>query len=235
MEKRDQVSEIDLSTSEAIKYLQKKIQPEFWIDRTDPLRESYGRLVFETLNQPFDSTEYFLRNYPFDSINKQLKMVSVLKSSEEKVPISDSLSKSITGETVIVVADTLTRSDSDFLNYKYTYQNDSTRAAVRSLLLYLEARDSTVINFTGRGDVIIPVWLNSRSDRMHRYWLKNDMNDSVTVWIGPHSKNTIGLYLENGVSFRRPVRQGYTSDAKIEIQEIDRSKLLDVRRIIVLN
>jgi hypothetical protein len=68
---------------------------------------------------------------------------------------------------------------------------------------------------------------------MQRYWLRNGLNDSVTVWIGSNSRNTIGLYLEDGVTFKRPVRQSNYSQAKIELKEIDRSKLLAVKEITV--
>ena len=80
---------------------------------------------------------------------------------------------------------------------------------------------------------ITPVWMNSKSDRILRYWLKNEFSDSVTVWIGNPSRNTIGLYLEQGVNFRRPVKQGNYSEAKINVKSLDNSKLLDVQKIVI--
>ena len=67
---------------------------------------------------------------------------------------------------------------------------------------------------------------------MIRFWLKNDLDDSVTVWIGNPSRNTIGLYLEQGVSFRRPARQGNISEARIDVEPQDNSTLIDIRKII---
>jgi hypothetical protein len=67
---------------------------------------------------------------------------------------------------------------------------------------------------------------------MIRFWLRNDLDDSVTVWIGNPARNTIGLYLEHGVSFRRPSRQGYISEAKINVEPQDKSKLVDIQKII---
>jgi hypothetical protein len=107
------------------------------------------------------------------------------------------------------------------------------QVAVRLLLDYLEERDSTIINITGLGNAVTPIWLNSKSWILHRYWLRNDLNDSVTVWIGATSRNTLGLYLEQGVSFRRPVKQGVYSEARIEVQEVDRSKLLEIQKITI--
>jgi hypothetical protein len=74
--------------------------------------------------------------------------------------------------------------------------------AVKSLMELLESRDSSIINITSISNVVIPVWLNSKPGRMHRYWLQNDLNDSVTIWVGATSRNTLGLYLENDVVFR---------------------------------
>jgi hypothetical protein len=75
--------------------------------------------------------------------------------------------------------------------------------------------------------------MNSKSDRMMRYWLRNEFSDSVTIWIGTPHRNTFGLYLEQGVNFRRPLKQGNYSDAKINVQSIDKSKLHDVQRVYI--
>ena len=140
--------------------------------------------------------------------------------------------------TIMVLIDTLHNVGSDFKNfpfifYEYPYQGDSIAVAVRSLLDFTTLRDSSLLNISGSGNAITPVWLNSRSGRMQRYWLRNGLNDSVTVWIGSNSRNTIGLYLEDGVTIKRPVRQSNYSQAKIELKEIDRSKLLAVKEITV--
>ncbi|MBN2862550.1 MAG: DUF3078 domain-containing protein, partial [Bacteroidales bacterium] len=235
--------EIKLSTNEALDYLQRCINPDLWKDAADPLRESLRRLINEAEQEPFDSTAYFLNTYPFDSINIPWSSFYNPDPDTLKIAVLDSLTGEVTGvrdSIVFKVADTLSKAGSDrpvlpFTYYNNWYQSDSVRAAVRSLLYFLEERDSSIVNFTGLGDEIIPVWLNSRSGKMHRYWLKNDMNDSVTVWIGAQSKNTIGLYMEHGVNVRRPVRQNFISEVQIEKGEIDRSKLLEVRKIIVKN
>ncbi len=139
--------------------------------------------------------------------------------------------------TILVIIDTLhevnsTYSEFPFKGYNYPYQGDSIRVAIQSLLKYVEDRDSSIINFSGFGEAETPIWLNSKSDMMVRYWLKNEMNDSVTVWIGTPARNTIGLYLEKGVNFRRPVKESNIIDARINIKMQDRSKLLAVQKII---
>ncbi len=143
---------------------------------------------------------------------------------------------SLKDTTIMVMVDTLREVQSlhpgfPFRYYSFPYQSDSIKAAVRLILDYVEERDSSILNITGTSQTITPVWLNSKADRMIRYWLKNDLNDSVTVWIGNPARNTIGLYLEHGVSFRRPPMQRTISDAAINVQSVDRSTLLDIQKI----
>ncbi|MBG0860322.1 MAG: DUF3078 domain-containing protein [Bacteroidales bacterium] len=152
-------------------------------------------------------------------------------------PSAPSASK-LKDTTLLVIIDTLNEVRSDysrfpFTHYSFPYQSDSIKAAVTALLGYLGERDSTVINFTGIDNVEIPVWINSKSDRMMRYWLKNELNDSVTVWIGSTARNTIGLFLEHGVNFRRPVKQQNYTNARIDIEKVDKSTLLDAREITI--
>lgn len=141
----------------------------------------------------------------------------------------------------VVPADTLVKSDTGyfaakpdtlFLSSRYQDRNDSIKAAVGVLLDNLEDRDSSIINFTGIANKEYQFWLNSKSEKVIRFWLKNDLNDSVTVWIGNPSRNTIGLYLEHGVSFRRPSLQGNVLEARINVEPQDNTKLVDIRKII---
>lgn len=133
--------------------------------------------------------------------------------------------------TILIVIDTLEsvkpdRADFPFRYYNYPYQSDSIRVAVNSLLEYVQNRDSVIVNFSGAGARSVPVWMNSRlNGSMRRYWLKNEYNDSVTVWIGNEGRNTFGLYLEQGVNFRKPMKQADYSEAKINLQKVDKSTL----------
>lgn len=162
----------------------------------------------------------------------RLKSLTLLNPADKKQVAT------LKDTTILVVIDTLnevTSSASSFpLKYfNYPYQGDSIRIAVTSLMKYLEERDSSIIRFTGIGKTVVPLWMNSKSNLMMRYWLKNEFSDSVTVWIGNTSKDTIGLYLEQGVNFRRPVKQGNYSEAKINIRSLDNSKLLDAKHILI--
>jgi hypothetical protein len=234
---QDKSTGIEMTVPEALKYLQMMLRPQLWKDTEDPLRKSIERLVSEASSEPFNSVEYFLRSYPFDSLNIVSKNDRILESSQNIVAQSDSLGR--VTDTISIISDTIIEPMSSnlfrspFISNDHNYQGDSTRAAVVSLLTYLGNRDSSIVNFTGLGNKVIPVWLNSRSGKMYRYWLRSEMNDSVTVWIGTHSKDTVGLYLEHGVRFARPIGQEFNSDVRIEMEQIDRTTLLKAKRIIV--
>ncbi len=138
--------------------------------------------------------------------------------------------------TILVIIDTLNEVTSSYSKFPFKYfnhpfQSDSLKAAVSSILNYLDERDSTVISLTGLGKSVTPIMMNSKSEKVMRYWLKNEFSDSVTIWLGNPARNTIGLYLEKGVNFRRPVRQGHYAKAKINIKPLDNTKLLGIQNI----
>jgi hypothetical protein len=140
--------------------------------------------------------------------------------------------------TILVIIDTLNevKSSSPSNPFKYSnypFQADSIKAAVTSLLNFLDDRDSSVINITGLGKNITPIILNSKSQKVMRYWLRNEFSDSVTIWIANPSRNTIGLYTEQGVNFKRPVRQGNYAMAKVNVEEVDKKKLQDLQKIVL--
>ena len=140
--------------------------------------------------------------------------------------------------TLMVVIDTLhevtaSHSGFPFRHLSFPYQSDSIKVAVDALVKYLVDRDSALVYFTGIDNRITPVWLNSKSEKYVRYWLKNDINDSVTVWIGNPSRDTFGLYLEKEVTFKRPPKQGNYSDARINVKEVDKSKLLEIQKVYI--
>jgi hypothetical protein len=214
---------IILSREQSIRLLKKQFRLQPGKSNTDPFRQSIGRLVYAAANPPFDSTEYYLRHFDYDSLKISGEESGTGTSVPVKIP-ADSISG----------ADTLLRSvkpDSVSLR-KYQINGDSVKAAVGVLLDYLEARDSSMISFSGTGNKNYQFWLNSKSASMLRFWLKNDLNDSVTVWIGNADRDKIGLYLEHGVSFNRPSKQANVSEARINIEPQDNSKLIGIQKIL---
>jgi hypothetical protein len=164
--------------------------------------------------------------------------VQVLTHTQDTIPFVVSES-GLKDTSILVIIDTLNEASSTnksfpFKYYNYPYQGDSIEVAVRSLMKYMEDRDSSIINFIGRGEAVVPVWLNSKTGNMVRYWLKNELNDSVTVWIGNTGRDTIGLFVEQGVDFKRPPKQETgNAEARINVQHQDKSKLLEIQRIVV--
>jgi hypothetical protein len=249
---------IRLTTSEAIRLLENWHDTSHWKKPDDPLRIAIGQLLSAASYSSFDSVEYFLKDYPYDSLsvpwdkfyiwqpvkdssafNKNLNDSSLLKAGETVADSLTSLSAHLKAQndtTVLMIIDTLNAvtpkySKFPFREFKYPYQSDSIRTAVQQLLDYVIAKDSSVIKISGSGKAVTPVWMNSKTDLMSRYWLKNDMNDSVTVWIGTPSRNNISLYLEKGVNFRKPVKSDDVFAPKIDIKPQDRSRLLAVQKI----
>ena len=270
--------EIELTVSEAIKFLQHRHQPQYWKNVSDPFRQALGQLIFNASNPPLDSTISVLRRFPYDSLSipwdkfyiweplrvkipvNSIQQVPVqnitastgdtlihgaakdsLKVKSDKAPAQNFSYKAVPIQkdtTLMVVIDTLNEvtvvhPGFPFHYFNYPFQSDSIKVAVNSLLKYLNDRDSSILYFTGIDNIVTPVWLNSKSDKYVRYWLKNDLGDSVTVWIGNPSRDTFGLYLEKEVTFRRPPKQVNYSDARINVKEIDKSTLLEVQKVYI--
>ena len=164
-----------------------------------------------------------------------------LKSNFDNPPLPTYIYKTVTYQkdtTIMVVIDTLNEVTSSYRRFPFRYfthpyQSDSLHAAVIELLQYIENRDSSVVYFTGKDNHVTPVWLNSKSGKFTRYWLKNDLNDSVTIWIGCTSRDTVGLYLEKEVTFRRPPKQAHYSEARIDVQQVDKSNLQELQKIYI--
>lgn len=194
--------DIKLSFDQAVDFLRKTCEPDLWKSTGDPLRSALERLVYEASGPRYDSVEFFLKRYPYDSID-------------------------IAWERFFIPSPFF-----PFRYYRHPLKRDSIRAAAGVLMDFLEVRDSSIINFTGITGREVPLWLNSKSNRAVRFWLKNDFNDSVTVWINNPERNRVALFLEKGVTFRRPVMQKNISGTSVNVEEIDMSKLLDINKII---
>jgi Protein of unknown function (DUF3078) len=174
-----------------------------------------------------------------DTIFKKILNDSLKKGIAAR--LTDSLShyaKFLTGskDTVIIVArDTIHELSSPgkgfpFRKYNWPYESDSILVAIKSLVSFVENRDSSVVNLSGTSILVTPVWLNSKSNSLVKFWLRNEYSDSVTLWAGSVSKNTIGLYLEEGIIFRRPMKQLNFSNAQIALKQINSKDLLELRK-----
>lgn len=120
-----------------------------------------------------------------------------------------------------------------FRVYYSPWPGDSLSAAIQTLAGFLRARDSSLIVFKGKSSEELPVWINSQTGKLNRFWLRNEFNDSVTVWIGSISRDTLGIFLEEGIMFRRPSMHTKFSDVQLDIKQINSRKLLEVNKIYV--
>lgn len=221
---RDTVSskQIILTREQAIDYLKNKFQTKVTGKGAPQISSAIRHLVLEASNPPFDSTRRILEKIIADTITQAVK----------KPDIEAQISPSLQTDTLVRVDTLINNIPADSIQPAYFISNDSIRSAIGVLIDYLEARDSSLITFTGTTNKAYSLWLNSRSDQITRFWLKNDLNDSVTVWIGNPSRDTIGLYLEHGVNFRRPMRQGNISQASINYEPQDNKNLVKIGKII---
>ncbi len=214
--------DIILSPYQAIQFLQKCHQVQAWEGSRASLHSAVKQLIFEATNPPYDSTRHVLEKFLSDSVETARNVFYLFEPAQNKIP-EDTLFKT---DTTIVALERDTISFSGFSPL------DSIKVAVGVLLDYLEERDTSIISFTGTGGKKYSLWLNSKSDKAIRFWLTNDFNDSVTVWIGNPARNTIGLYLEHGVSFRRPSKQGNVSNPAINLEPQNNLNLVNIHKIL---
>jgi hypothetical protein len=120
-----------------------------------------------------------------------------------------------------------------FRYYRWPFESDSIKAAINSLIGFIETRDSSIVYLSGTSNRATPVWLNSNSEKLVRFWLHNEYFDSVTVWVGGVSRNTIGLFLEEGISFRKLTKQSNFSNARLNLKVINSKSLQEIKQIAI--
>ena len=182
---------------------------------------------------------------PSDTVIKvdytvQKNLSDSLKTEEKKnifdiLPVDTRVLAMMKDTLMILAVDTLSQIVSKdgnlpFRYYSWPYESDSIKVAVSSLIKDLDSRDSLIVNITGSSRGVLPVWLNSGNDRLARFWLSNENSDSVTVWIGGVSRNTLGLFLEDGIMFRRPTKESKYSDAQLNLKTLNSKNLREVNQ-----
>lgn len=213
----------------------------------DSLRNTLRAYPYDSLSIPWD--KFFIwepLKIRIPVVSKPVAVDSLVGNIKEKNDSIKSVASNLLSAqlpklkdtTVLVVIDTLNKVSSTHAGFPFRYvnnplQSDSIQAAVNTLLNFIDKRDSSEIRFTGITKTLTPIMINSKSERIVRYWLKNEFADSVAVWIGNPSRNTIGLYLEQGINFKRPARQGNYGKPKINVQEIDNKTLLELQNMVV--
>jgi hypothetical protein len=93
-------SKIILSTGQSVKFLQERLQSQNWVDSDDPFRRALGRLIYEASNITFDSTEHFLKAYPYDSLSIPWDKFYIWEPLRFKIPVVSSSGFSIPSDSV---------------------------------------------------------------------------------------------------------------------------------------
>lgn len=97
--------------------------------------------------------------------------------------------------------------DSPFMVVEGEHQLDSLQYAVNKLLEFTSERDSTILWMSDMQGNKSPFWLTQGDDMAYRYWVKNDNNDSITIWVGNPAPNEISLLMEEDVSINRLMKE----------------------------
>jgi hypothetical protein len=217
--------DVKLSKEQALEYLQARYKINNWNNPENQLRKAIGQLIFFASNRPFDSTKSFLEKYPYDSIKITRNQLFLLDTIKLKIPVSAPPAFYLFPDSIRIP---------DSLNVKELtnrpYACDSIKAAINSLIGFVEENDSSILKIAGASGSPIPVWLNSKTEKLSRFWLRNQYSDSVTLWVGGVSRNTLGLYLEEGITFRRPTKQSNFSDARLNLKQINSKSLQEIRQ-----
>ncbi|MDA3823942.1 MAG: DUF3078 domain-containing protein, partial [Bacteroidales bacterium] len=80
---------------------------------------------------------------------------------------------------------------------------DSLRYAVEKLLNYTLERDSVPLLFSDINGSDTQFWIGMGDEDLHRFWVKNYRNDSITLWVGNPSRRNISFFLEDEVNINR--------------------------------
>jgi hypothetical protein len=104
---------------------------------------------------------------------------------------------------------------------------DSLLNAVETLLQYLTQRDSALLMIRGADGVRTPLWITTGRPDLSRFWIKNDQNDSISIWVGNPEHRLITLQLEEGVNVKRPEKLGAQDLPVIHVQPV--RKLVPIR------
>lgn len=79
--------DILLDEDASVEYLQKIYSSSsMWKKHTDPLRMQIGELLYNAVRPPFDSTEHFLKRYPYDSIKVPWRSFYLIDSVRISLP-----------------------------------------------------------------------------------------------------------------------------------------------------
>lgn len=98
--------EIKLSPDQAVRFLKNRFKPRNWNNISDPFRLALGQLIYKATYPPFDSSEYLLKRYPYDSINISWDKFYIWEPLHLKVPF-------VTLPEIKIPVDSMATADTD--------------------------------------------------------------------------------------------------------------------------
>lgn len=122
------------------------------------------------------------------------------EESNKTYQFADDSSKLIKSEPEQVI---VAEQSSPFNIVSHEKLPDSLSMAVNTLLSYTAERDSVLVYFNNVDGQRTPFWLTVDEDELHRYWVKNEKDDSVSIWLGNPDKENITLILEDDILVER--------------------------------
>lgn len=214
-----------------------------WEDKDDAFIKAVKRLIYYVENEPIDTTIKFLLDYPIqvidtvtfiqesDSIDyiepdslslMELQSIKTLHVRDSFLLVTDSLPSS--------KPDTLLKDLSPFEEQrpgKYVFVDDSVKRALDALLQYAQ-KDSSQIwlhNVAGDSTEIV---VKDKSTLIKRFWLKNEVLDSIGIWVEVMDREGVRFHVDDGVYFRKYQRRRYKSQYIIPEYAVDQN-LRDVQ------
>ena len=200
----------------------------------DTLAKAYAqkleelKFMVDSLLQVRDTiVEVFIDHAYLDAKNIQVHSLENDQISPPLLPPGSRLSASILPDSSKVVFSESTRvimanQESPFYIVPGPNMPDSLKQAIDILVNYTYQRDSILIHIHDLNGQRTPFWLSAGEDDLYRYWVRNEDNDSITIWIGNPAKYDLTLSLEDDIFVERLEKQA-VDDIPITIAEPSRS------------
>ena len=213
--------EIELSVSQAVKFLQQRYQSQNWNNISDPLRQAIGQLIFTASNPPVDSTISVLKKFPYDSINIPWDKFYIWEPMRVKIPVTVLKEIPVQQEAAARQDSIPVGEDTDSLNVEfdkappieYTYESvtvlkDTTLMVVIDTLHEVAASHSRFpfrhLSFPYQSDsikVAVDALVKYLVDRDSAIVYFTGIDNRITpVWLNSKSERYVRYWLKNDLN-----------------------------------
>ncbi len=222
----------------------------------ESLQKAIERLILYVENGPIDTTIRFLQNYPFKTLKPGMQIPSVpvvdsLQATDTTILENarihllagkEMIDSTWLGDTLALAG--LTAADSarfDSLNQKAAnildvesfpvnqFMSDTMRFALSTILDHVEM-DSTSVwlyNITNDSTQLV---IRKDSKEMKRFWLKNEVLDSLGIWVQAYDGKKLKFLIDDNYYYTRYRKGKRKVNYTFESQRVD-DNLKDVQLI----